>query len=74
MVATVLARHHVEEELKREPELVQPLSHMGAVTIVKDRIHKLNPATMLHATNVSIRVLLGGPPEILIYYRSKVFT
>ena len=52
--ATVLAQHHVEEELKRELELVQPQNHTEAVTIVKDRIHKPYPATLTHAIYVSI--------------------
>ena len=54
MAATALARHHAEEELKRELELVQPQNHTEAVTIVKDGIHKPCPATLIHAINVSI--------------------
>ena len=54
MEATVLARHHAVEELKRELELVQLLNHTEAVSIAKDRIHKPSPATLRHAINVSI--------------------
>ena len=54
MAVTALARHHAEEELKRELELVQPLNHTEAVTLAKDRIHKPSPATLKHAINVSI--------------------
>ena len=52
--ATVLAQHHVEEELKRELELAQTQNHLEVVKIVKDQILNRYLATRMHAI-VSIK-------------------